>query len=93
VIGADPASDAEVVIGAAAMIAIDDPSVHEVHVRIKVSGHEVTAEDAGFGDSWVQAEGGPMTMLDTAGERLLPGAQLRVGRRVLLFRLAATPVS
>jgi hypothetical protein len=75
------------------MITIDDPSVHEVHVRIKVTGHEVTAEDAGFGGSWVQTDGGPMKMLTPDGERLLPGCQLRVGTRVLLFRLAAAPVS
>ncbi|MGI9616434.1 MAG: FHA domain-containing protein [Acidimicrobiales bacterium] len=93
VIGTDPDDDAEVVIGAATTITIDDPSVHDVHVRIKVNGHEVTAEDAGFGESWVQIDGGPMKMLTTTGERLLPGCQLRVGGRVLLFRLAAAPGS
>ncbi len=93
VIGTDPANDAEVVIGAATAITIDDPTVHEIHVRIKVDGHEVTVEDAGFGASWVQTDGGPMKMLTAEGERLLPGCQLRIGSRVLLYRLAAAPVS
>jgi hypothetical protein len=80
-------------IGEATSITIDDPSVHDVHARVKVDGHEVTVEDAGFGDSWLQADGAPMRALTSTGDRLLPGFQLRLGNRTLLYRLAATSVS
>ncbi len=86
IIGSDPANDPEVVIGAATIITVDDPSVHEVHVRIKVNGRQATVEESGFGSAWIQAGVGPMTALSTEPRPLEPGDQLRLGRFTFMFR-------
>lgn len=90
VIGSDPRSDPEAVIGAASIITIEDPSVFEVHVRIKVQGRRATVTEAGFGSAWIQAGTGPMTPLTTAGHPLEPGTTLRLGSRTLMYRSTAT---
>ena len=93
VVGSDPGDDPEVMIGAATMITIDDPTVHEAQVRLRVRGRQVTVEDTGFGGTWLQSGNGPMKPIHDAGEQvLLPGSQLRLGSRTLVFRNATSPV-
>jgi hypothetical protein len=87
VIGSNPVKDPEAAAGYAGMITIDDPSLAEIQVRIKISASSVTAEDVAGGGSWVTAPGQAPTPLPSIARTLNEGDIIHIGPQSYTFHL------
>ena len=86
IIGSNPGEDREAAAGFAGMITVDDPNLRAVHVRLRIDGNNVTAEDTVGGGSWIQTGTESPVALTLMARTLNDGDVLRVGAYAYTFR-------